>query len=129
MAAQRRPPVQTLARFPKPLTLHGITCDCLRNIIVAVSAEHPAESWELLHDPADGSLPQRLLTHEDEIFGVRGIAVSPDGKELYVLGEDQGNVSQYLFPWGLQPAHLVLTNLDLRPYNPEVKHIFCDRPG
>jgi hypothetical protein len=84
----------------------------------------------LLTVPVDGGLPQRLLTHQNQFHGVRDIAVSPDGKELYVLGGDrEGTVSQYLFPWGSQPAQVVLEDLDWGGMGPAVERIFCDRPG
>jgi hypothetical protein len=124
--------VQTLARFPKPLTFNGITCDCFGNITVAIGNQDSG-GVELLNIPRDGGLPQRLLTYEevpsDYSWGVRDIAVSPDGKELYVLGGELGTVSQYLFPWGSQPTQVVLEDLDWGGMGPAVGRIFCDRPG
>jgi hypothetical protein len=128
MAAQPKPPIKTLATFPVDLKVNGITGDCSGNIIVSVQVDG-IHGDELVRIPVDGNLPQQLLRHEDIYEGVRDIAVSPDGKELYVLGDEIGIVSQYLFPWGSQPAKKVLKNMDFARRGPLVGRIICDRPG
>jgi hypothetical protein len=72
-----------------------------------------------------------LLTFREEfqdgINGVRDIASSPDGKELYVLGGEHGVVWQYLWPWGSQPTQMILRDLDRDSAHAD--RIICDKPG
>jgi sugar lactone lactonase YvrE len=96
------PAVQTLARIGQA-SAKGISADAAGNVYLAVSAG--VTDLILLHSSKDNTIVQ-LPISRDSYLDMEGLAVSPDGEELYIA--DQEGIDIYQAPWTGQPQRFAI---------------------
>jgi DNA-binding beta-propeller fold protein YncE len=106
--------VQTLARFGSSAICHGVSVDSTGSVYVGVSESSDSKDGNIVVVEADTS---KTLQLPITVPGLKCVAVSPDGSELYVGCKD-GRVLCYKQPWS-QPSCEEMMHLE----GAEIKHM------